>query len=231
MRPCSATRLLHAHGALAAARRAAGPLPRVAMVAPIYNEDTERVFAGLRAMWEDLRAQPQSDRVDLLILSDTTDPDIWLAELDAWQRLRQAVPGAERIYYRRRLRNLKRKTGNIEDFFTRWGGAYGYMIVLDADSLMSGRRDDAAGRAHGRQSGGRADPGAAQARPRPDRVRAHAAVRGRALRPAVRRRPQLLGAGRRATTGATTRSSASRRSPSCAACRCCPAGPRSAARS
>ena len=66
------------------------------------------------------------------------------------------MPGAERIYYRRRLRNLKRKTGNIEDFVTRWGGAYGYMIVLDADSLMSGAGDDAAGRAHGRQSGGRA---------------------------------------------------------------------------
>ena len=118
---------------------AAGPLPRVAVIAPIYNEDTERVFAGFRAMWEDLRAQPHSERLDLLILSDTTDPDVWLAELDAWQRLRQAVAGSERIYYRRRLRNVRRKTGNIEDFITRWGGAYGYMIVLDADSLMSGR--------------------------------------------------------------------------------------------
>jgi membrane glycosyltransferase len=117
----------------------AGRPPRAAIVVPIYNEETERVFAGLRATWEDLGAQPQGDRVDLFILSDTTDPDIWLAELAAWQRLRQTVPGAERIYYRRRLRNLKRKTGNIEDFVTRWGGAYGYMVVLDADSLMSGR--------------------------------------------------------------------------------------------
>ena len=114
-----------------------GPPARVAIVAPIYNEETDRVFAGFQAMWEDLRTQPQSERVDLIILSDTTDPDIWLAELGAWQRLRQTVPGAERIYYRRRLRNVKRKTGNIEDFVTRWGGAYGYMITLDADSLMS----------------------------------------------------------------------------------------------
>jgi membrane glycosyltransferase len=116
-----------------------GPLPRVAIVAPIYNEETERVFAGFCAMWDDLRTQPQSDRIDLIILSDTTDADIWLAELDAWQRLRHTVPGAERIYYRRRLRNTKRKTGNIEDFVTRWGGAYGYMITLDADSIMSGQ--------------------------------------------------------------------------------------------
>ena len=118
---------------------AAATLPRVAVIAPIYNEDTERVFAGFRAMWEDLRAQPHSERLDLVILSDTTDPDVWLAELDAWQRLRQAVAGSEQIYYRRRLRNVRRKIGNIEDFITRWGGAYGYMIVLDADSLMSGR--------------------------------------------------------------------------------------------
>lgn len=115
-----------------------GPPPRVALIVPIYNEETERVFAGLRAMWEDLVAQPQGGRVDLFVLSDTTDPDIWLAELDAWARLRDVVPGGGRVFYRRRLRNLKRKTGNIEDFVTRWGGAYGYMLVLDADSLMSG---------------------------------------------------------------------------------------------
>ncbi|MFO1074303.1 MAG: glucans biosynthesis glucosyltransferase MdoH [Geminicoccaceae bacterium] len=116
----------------------AGPPPRVAVIAPIYNEGTERVFAGLRAMWEDLVQQPQAERIDLFVLSDTTDPDIWLDELDAWQRLRENAPQGQRIFYRRRLRNVKRKTGNIEDFVTRWGGAYGYMIVLDADSLMAG---------------------------------------------------------------------------------------------
>ena len=88
--PCSARRLLRAARPPSPPRRDAGPPPRVALIVPIYNEDTERVFAGLRAMWEDLRAQPQGERVDLFILSDTTDPDIWLAELDAWQRLRQS---------------------------------------------------------------------------------------------------------------------------------------------
>ena len=132
-------RLLRGKAPSPPSREHASRPPRVAIVAPIYNEDTERVFAGFRAMWEDLRGQPHAERVDLIILSDTTDPDIWLAELGAWQRMREAVAGSERIYYRRRLRNLRRKTGNIEDFVTRWGGAYGYMIVLDADSLMSGR--------------------------------------------------------------------------------------------
>ena len=43
-----------------------------------------------------------------------------------------------RLYYRHRHPNLKRKSGNIADFCRRWGRRYPYMIVLDADSLMSG---------------------------------------------------------------------------------------------
>jgi membrane glycosyltransferase len=113
------------------------PPPRTALVVPIYNEDTTRVFAALRAMWEGLAALPEGERCDLFVLSDTTDPDIWLAEIDAWQEMRGSVPGGERVFYRRRLRNVKRKTGNIEDFVTRWGGAYAYILVLDADSIMA----------------------------------------------------------------------------------------------
>ncbi|MBU5225029.1 glycosyltransferase, partial [Vibrio cholerae] len=32
----------------------------------------------------------------------------------------------------------KRKSGNLDDFCRRWGGDYKYMVVLDADSVMSG---------------------------------------------------------------------------------------------
>ncbi len=112
---------------------------RVAIVMPIYNEDTARVFAGLRAMWLDLRrVAPDDRRCDLFVLSDTTDPDIWLAEIEAWRQLRQEVGDTDRIFYRRRDRNIGRKTGNIEDFLTRFGANYAYMVVLDADSLMTG---------------------------------------------------------------------------------------------
>ncbi|MCS7268506.1 MAG: glucans biosynthesis glucosyltransferase MdoH [Geminicoccaceae bacterium] len=112
---------------------------RVAIVMPIYNEDTERVFNGLLAMWQDLRrTAPEDRRCDLFVLSDTTDPDIWLAEIEAWRRLRQLVGDTDRIFYRRRDRNVGRKTGNIEDFLTRFGANYAYMVVLDADSLMTG---------------------------------------------------------------------------------------------
>lgn len=33
---------------------------------------------------------------------------------------------------------MKRKSGNIDDFCRRWGGQYSYMVVLDADSVMTG---------------------------------------------------------------------------------------------
>ena len=42
------------------------------------------------------------------------------------------------VWYRRRWRNVARKSGNFEDFVTRWGGRYDHMIVLDADSLIDG---------------------------------------------------------------------------------------------
>ena len=44
-----------------------------------------------------------------------------------------------RIYYRNRRPNIGHKSGNIKDFCTNWGAMYEYMIVLDADSLMTGR--------------------------------------------------------------------------------------------
>ena len=43
-----------------------------------------------------------------------------------------------RIFYRRRERNIARKPGNIAEWVRRFGGAYDNMLVLDADSLMSG---------------------------------------------------------------------------------------------
>ena len=41
------------------------------------------------------------------------------------------------VYYRRRLSNAQRKPGNIAEWVRRWGGAYAYMLMLDADSRMT----------------------------------------------------------------------------------------------
>ncbi len=69
---------------------------------------------------------------------DTTNPDIWIAEERAFLALRRRLGPEARVYYRHRPKNHHRKAGNIADFVTRWGGHYEHMVVLDADSLMTG---------------------------------------------------------------------------------------------
>jgi membrane glycosyltransferase len=50
----------------------------------------------------------------------------------------RSVSGFDRIFYRRRKVRLARKSGNVADFCRRFGKSYRYMIMLDADSVMSG---------------------------------------------------------------------------------------------
>ncbi|HSQ82837.1 MAG TPA: glucans biosynthesis glucosyltransferase MdoH [Casimicrobiaceae bacterium] len=111
---------------------------RTAIVMPICNEDVARVFAGLRATYESLRATGALEHFDFFVLSDSGNPDIRVAEIDAWAALNREVGGFGRIFYRWRQHRIKRKSGNIADFCRRWGRKYRYMVVLDADSVMSG---------------------------------------------------------------------------------------------
>jgi membrane glycosyltransferase len=112
----------------------AGASPaRTAILMPVYNEDVGRVFSGVRA----IREQADSD-FDFYILSDSTNPAAWVAEELEWQKL-TAELGATNIFYRHRTRNEGRKAGNIQDFCENWGQLYDYMVILDADSLMTGK--------------------------------------------------------------------------------------------
>lgn len=112
--------------------------PRTAVVIPVYNEDPVRVFAGLKATYEDLEATGRLEYFDFYILSDTTNPEVWVREEMAFADLRKSVRDPARVFYRNRRENLERKTGNIADFCATWGGYYRYMIVFDADSVMAG---------------------------------------------------------------------------------------------
>ncbi len=119
-----------------------GPLPelgtRTALLLPTYNESPSRVMAGLSAIHDSLQATGRLPWFDLFILSDTTDPDVWLEEEAAFLALREATGGHDRIFYRRRAKNTERKAGNVGDWVRRWGGAYPQMVTLDADSVMDG---------------------------------------------------------------------------------------------
>ncbi len=113
------------------------PHMRTAVLAPVYNEDPARVSAGIRAMATEL-AQQAPGRFAFFILSDTTNPQAWLREEYAFRQLiEQASPDCP-VYYRHRRKNSERKAGNISDWVMRWGGGYEAMLVLDADSIMSG---------------------------------------------------------------------------------------------
>jgi membrane glycosyltransferase len=115
-----------------------GTQARTAIVMPVCNEDPASVFARLRATFESLKATPHFEHFDFYVLSDSSDPDRWVDEEQAWAELCRQIGGGKRIFYRHRRVNIKRKSGNIADFCRRWGANYRYMVVLDADSVMSG---------------------------------------------------------------------------------------------
>ncbi|MGK7862754.1 glucans biosynthesis glucosyltransferase MdoH [Falsiroseomonas sp. E2-1-a4] len=120
----------------------AAPIPdlhdRTALLMPVYNEPPERVMAGLQAIHESLAATGRGANFDIFILSDTTDPDAWVAEEAAFLALRERTGDHAHIFYRRRPKNHERKAGNIAEWVQRFGGAYPQMLVLDADSVMEG---------------------------------------------------------------------------------------------
>ena len=126
--------------------RATG-LSRTAAVVAIHAEDPVAVFSALRVMARSLARDAAQDGttggdIDLFVLSDTRDGAIAAVEehefarIQAWRET--AGPGLPAIRYRRRSENVGRKAGNIAEFTQTYGPEYDFMIVLDADSLMSG---------------------------------------------------------------------------------------------
>ena len=127
------------------------PRGLTAILVPVYNEDPLVTFARIGAMNRSLCQLGIAERFHFAILSDTTALDVAATEAMWFERLMAEPDTAGRMFYRRRDRNIGKKAGNVEDFITSSGGAYDYMLILDADSLMEGatigelaRRMDAA---------------------------------------------------------------------------------------
>jgi len=125
--------------AAAAAVSLDGPITsRTAILLPTYNEDPGLILAAAQAIGEDLRRMGLAALYDVFILSDTRDEQVARAEVAGLLRLRLRLDGGPQAYYRRRAANSDRKAGNIGDWVETYGGGYDFMLVLDADSLMSG---------------------------------------------------------------------------------------------
>ena len=114
------------------------PLASTAIIMPVFNEDVSRVFEGLRVIYRSLQETNKLEHFDFFILSDSNQPNQWIQEEIAWVELCKQVNGFGRIFYRKRRHQINKKSGNVADFLRRWGKRYRYMVVLDADSIMSG---------------------------------------------------------------------------------------------
>lgn len=114
----------------------------VALLVPIYNEVPWDVFGNAAAMLRDLAARNGPHRYTLFVLSDTRDDQIAAQEWQAFRQLQDAAPVDIRVFYRRRAANTDKKVGNLVDWISGWGADFEGMLVLDADSLMTGRAID-----------------------------------------------------------------------------------------
>jgi membrane glycosyltransferase len=108
---------------------------RTALLAVVRNEDVAAVYARLRAMDNALARKGLSSQFDFFVLSDTNKELV--AAQEGLAAANAAASSHSAFYYRRRAINHGRKSGNVADWVRNFGGAYEYMIVLDADSLMS----------------------------------------------------------------------------------------------
>lgn len=126
---------LYAKRPTASQAPAAVPL-KVALLVPIHNEMPADVFGNASAMMAELADDGGDSTFDIFVLSDTRDEAIAAMESRAFLALRQEFP--TNAFYRRRLENTDRKVGNLAEWVESHGGAYDAMLVLDADSLMSG---------------------------------------------------------------------------------------------
>ncbi|MBB3141290.1 glucans biosynthesis glucosyltransferase MdoH [Halomonas organivorans] len=111
---------------------------RTALVMPIHNEDIERVAAGLEATCRDLPPITPERHIEAFVLSDSTNATVVAREKAVMATLQERLAGHCRLHYRHRDSNAGRKAGNLGDFCRRWGRHYDFMLVLDADSVMSG---------------------------------------------------------------------------------------------
>ena len=112
------------------------PDGRTAILVMLCREDAGALAGRLQEVSRQLGRAGLADHADLIVLSDTFGDTAIAAEMAALAPLIAAGV----IRYRRRSLNTGRKPGNIADWFEQDGHRYAQMLVLDADSRMSGAR-------------------------------------------------------------------------------------------
>jgi len=112
---------------------------RIAILYPVYNEDPSRVVGSILATWEQLKTiEGAAKHYEFFVLSDSRPFLKRVCEEKAIMEARVLAPDL-RLNYRWRSINSNAKLGNVMDFLRRFAGDFEYMIVMDADSIMSGQ--------------------------------------------------------------------------------------------
>ena len=109
---------------------------RTAVLLPVCNEDFLGVMGRLSIMERSLAQVMGGERFEFFILSDS---NVENGEIERRAFMEMHDGFSRPVHYRRRTLNIGRKPGNIAEWVQRFGGGYDYMIVLDADSVMSGQ--------------------------------------------------------------------------------------------
>src|SRR5258708_19995886 len=103
----------------------------------IVNEGGATVFGNIRTLYRSLQKRGELETFEFYILSDSTQPEKLVEEELAWADLCRQTNGFGRIHYRRRKVPVNRKSGNIADFFRRWGQRHRYMVVLAPVTILT----------------------------------------------------------------------------------------------
>ncbi len=112
---------------------------RTAIAMTVRNEQAGEFLARLKAIKRSLDATHSASAFDYFILSDSSEPEAVADErrcYAAWCAQEPEI--AARVTYRLRESNWGYKPGNVRDFCKRWGENYEFLLLLDADSLMTG---------------------------------------------------------------------------------------------
>jgi membrane glycosyltransferase len=116
-----------------------GPLRvRTAIVMTVRNETVAPVFARFEAIKASVDATGYGAQFDYFLLSDSVLPEICRAEDEAVALWRGRIDDPGRVDLLRRASNAGHKNGNLQAFCAQRGKDFELMLVLDADSLMTG---------------------------------------------------------------------------------------------
>jgi membrane glycosyltransferase len=111
------------------------PQGRTAILILTCGEPPLPIVRRVRALHRSLVRAGLDGETGIFLLSDTRGP---AAQFEA--RAFGELGGLPGVWWRQRAVNTGRKTGNLADWVTQWGGDWDYMLVLDADSRMSAGR-------------------------------------------------------------------------------------------